>query len=206
MTDAVKTILQITNAPLHPSALRDSVLLIIDAQEEYVSGKLRLDGIEAAIAEARAVLDLARTNGVPVIHIVQHSPPGRGVFEMDTPMVDIVPPLTPAAGEDVIPKRLANSFAGTTLKARLDEIFQETGRRELILTGFMTHQCVSSTARAAFDFGIRTTVVAAATGTRTLPDPIDGGVIAARTLHHAALAELTDRFSIVVRRAADLPL
>ena len=39
----------------------------------------------------------------------------------------------------------------------------------LVLAGFMTHMCINSTARGAFNLGFAPTVVAAATATRDLP-------------------------------------
>src|SRR5690349_14190012 len=83
-----------------------------------------------------------------------------------------------------LPKRLPNAFAGTGLEAAV----RATGRRELILAGFMTHMCVSSTARAALDLGYRTTIVAGATATRDLPDPTGLGVVPAADVQCAALA------------------
>jgi nicotinamidase-related amidase len=71
------------------------------------------------------------------------------------------------------------------------------GRPQLILAGFMTHMCVSATAKAAVDLGHRVTVVANATATRDLPDPL-GGTMAAEQVHRGALAGLADRFAIVV--------
>lgn len=203
MTQSPKTLLQIAGAPTQPSPLARSTLVIVDAQLEYVSGKLPLAGIDAAIAEARRLLTLARANGVPVIHIVQHSEPGRPLFDPSTRFAGIVPELTPIAGEPVIPKRLPNAFAGTSLHAKLREIAEATGRPEMILAGFMTHMCISATARAALDLGIRTTVVAAATATRDIPDPL-GGVMPAATVHRTALAELADRFAMVVADTASL--
>jgi isochorismate hydrolase len=94
----------------------------------------------------------------------------------------------------VLPKGLPNAFAGTALEATL----RDTGRRELILAGFMTHMCISSTARAALDLGYRTTVVAGATATRDLPDPTGPGTVPAAEVHRATLAALADRFAIVV--------
>ena len=93
------------------------------------------------------------------------------------------------------------AFAGTTLEARLRTIAAATGRKAVILVGFMTHMCISATARAALDLGIATTVVAAACATRDIPNPF-GGVIAARIVHETALAELADRFATVAADAA----
>lgn len=199
MAPAPKSLLQIAGAPLHPSPLDTSALIIIDAQLEYAKGSLPLDGVDAAIVEAAKLLKLARARGVPVFHIVQHAPPGRPLFAEDGPHAAIVPLLTPALGEVVVRKSLPNAFAGTDL----DVLVKSTGRSELILAGFMTHMCVGATARAALDLKYRTTVVANATATRDLPDPL-GGTIPASVVHRVALSELADRFAIVVKDTAAL--
>ncbi len=190
-----KSLLSLAGAPLHPSPLDKAVLVLIDAQREYTDGALPLSGVDAAIAEAARLLTLARKAGVPVIHIVHHGKPG-GLFDPGGPMGGFIPALAPAEGESVIAKRLPNSFAGTDLQERA----RATGRSELILAGFMTHNCVDSTARAALDLGWRSTVVAAATATRDLPNPL-GGAIPAETVQSATLAGLADRIAVVVKDA-----
>ena len=62
--------------------------------------------------------------------------------------------------------------------------------------------CVSSTARAALDLGYRVTIPADACATRPLPDPLTGAAISGAEIHRHALAELADRFAIVVPAAA----
>lgn len=194
-----QSLLQLVKAPLHPSPLDASALVIIDAQLEYVSGKLPLDGIDAAILEAAKLLKLARSRGVPVFHVVHHGPAGAPLFDETTPQGAIVPLLTPAPGEVVLRKTLPNAFAGTDL----DALIKSTSRREIIFAGFMTHMCISASVRAALDLNYRSTVVAAATATRELPDPL-GGRIPASIVHRTALAELADRFAIVVKDTAAL--
>jgi nicotinamidase-related amidase len=76
--------------------------------------------------------------------------------------------------------------------------------RDLILAGFMTHMCVSSTARGAFSLGYRPAVVAGATATRALPGPGDRPVSAA-ALQAASLAGISDLFGIVVPTASLIP-
>jgi nicotinamidase-related amidase len=97
-------------------------------------------------------------------------------------------------GEAVLHKPLPNAFAQTDLDAALKKL----GRPQLVFAGFMTHMCVSSTARAALDLGYKASVAADAAATRDLPDPM-GGTIAADALHRAALAALADRFAIVAK-------
>lgn len=192
-----KTLLALAGAPLAPSPLDKSVLVLIDAQREYTDGGLPLSGVDAAVDEAGRLLALARKAGAPVFHIVHHGKPGGALFNPDGPLSAIVPTLAPIDGETVVVKRLPNAFAGTDL----DALIRATGRTELIVAGFQTHMCVSSTVRAALDLGWRTTVVDAASATRDLPDP-QGGVIAADALHRANLASLADRFAVVVKDSA----
>src|SRR5512135_2121752 len=72
-----KTLLELAGAQQQAARLADSVLVIIDAQREYVDGKLPLVGIEPTIREAALLLMRARKAGTPVIHIVQQ---GRGTL------------------------------------------------------------------------------------------------------------------------------
>ena len=199
MPDFPKTLLQYAGAPLHPSSLDKSALVLIDYQMEYLSGTLKLTGVSEALTHAKALLVLARQKGTPVFHIVHHGRPGGALFDPDGPFVAIVPDVAPIDGEAVIRKSLPNAFAGTDLNS----LIVATGRKELILAGFMTHMCVSATVRAALDLGYRSTVVAAATATRDLPDPLNG-TIAADILHRGSLAALADRFAVIVPDAAAL--
>jgi Isochorismatase family len=73
-----------------------------------------------------------------------------------------------------------------------------------VLAGFMTHMCVSSTARDAFNLGYRPATVASATATRELPVP-GGQPVPAGTLQSATLAGITDLFALVVGKPDDLP-
>ena len=108
-------------------------------------------------------------------------------------------PLQPQAGETVIEKRHVGAFVDTALETTL----RRTGRKQLIITGFMTHNCVSSTARNARDLGFVPTIVAAATATQDLPDG-KGGVLSAAAVQAAALASLADRIATVVGSATDI--
>ncbi len=182
-----------SGAPRHPSAWDKAALVLIDQQREYVDGALPLPGVQAAIAETAKVLDLARQNGAPIIHVVHHGRPGGGLFNPQGPMSAIVPELTPRPGETVLPKSMPNAFT----KTNLADLLKASGRTEIVVTGFMTHMCVSATVRSAVDHGYRVTVVANAAATRDLPDPL-GGVQQAATVHRATLAALADRFAIVV--------
>jgi len=195
-----ETLVHIAGLSQVPSAPQDSVLLMIDGQREYTSGRLPLVGIDAAVEEGARLLALARSAGMPVFHAIHHGRPGAALFEPSGDGARFIDSLAAIPGENVLVKSLPNAFAGTELGTRI----RATGRRAIVIAGFATHMCVSATARVALDEGFRTTVVAAATATRDLPHPLGAGVVTAHTIQQGTLAALSDRFSIVVQDTAAL--
>ncbi|WP_024519274.1 cysteine hydrolase family protein [Bradyrhizobium sp. Tv2a-2] len=193
---APKTLLQLAGADLSLPSLGQSCLVLIDLQNEYRTGPLALPGADAAIASASRLLARARQEGAAIFHIAHKGKPG-GLFDRTAERGTIVEPLAPRRTEAVIEKALPNAFAGTDLQARL----ATTGRNNVVLAGMMTHMCVSSTARAALDLGLRVTIDAESCATRDLPDG-RGGAIDASVVHEVALAELADRFAIIARDGA----
>jgi nicotinamidase-related amidase len=97
-------------------------------------------------------------------------------------------------------KNYPNSF----VKTDLDEVLRTSNATNLVLAGFMTHMCVNSTARGAFNLGYAPTVVASATATRALPG-VDGRPVPAESLQAASLAALADLFAVVVPDADAIP-
>ncbi|VEG57125.1 nicotinamidase-like amidase [Mycolicibacterium aurum] len=69
----------------------------------------------------------------------------------------------------------------------------------------MTHMCVNSTARGAFNLGYAPTVVASATATRALPGLPGQDPVPAQALQAASLAAVADLFAVVVSGAGDIP-
>ena len=112
-----------------------------------------------------------------------------GILPSGAPLV--IDRLAPREGEAVVVKTRPNGFSDTALLAELGD-----HGGEMIVAGFMTHNCVSSTVRAALDLGILPTVVADATATRDLT--YAGGVVTAAALQRAELAGLADRHAVVV--------
>ena len=132
-----KTLLSMSGADLTPNRVSESVLILIDCQNEYVTGALPLVGVDAAMEDAATMLSRFRKLGSPVIHIQHEGKPG-GAFDLDDPRSAIDARVAPKDGEDVIRKGLPNSFAGTTLEAKLREL----DAKQLTIVGFQTHICV----------------------------------------------------------------
>ncbi len=186
-----KTLLEMAGADLTPANLNDATLLLIDCQNEYRTGGLPLPGVDAAIDEVGVLLAAARAAGAPIIHIA-HKGRAGSFFDRDADNGALMTEAAPRGGEALVEKGLPNAFAGTDLADRLEA----TGRKQLVVAGFMTHMCISATVRSALDHGYFSTVVASACATRDLPVP-DGGTMLAADLHRACLTGLADRFAII---------
>lgn len=181
-----------------PASLKGSALVMIDLQNTYREGVMRLDGVEPALREAAALLARARDAGIPIFHIRHDAGPGSP-YDIRASIGQISDEVAPQGDEPVITKAYPNSFVGTDLQAQLDA----AGVKDLVLAGFMTHMCINSTARGAFSLGFRPTVVASATATRDLPAP-DGSVVHASQLQAASLATLADLFAVVAPKQSDI--
>ena len=193
------TLLELAGVKSAPANLTGATVIIIDAQNEYVEGVLPLHEIGQAVDKVAELIGRARKAGAPIVHIV-HRGRAAGLFDPDGNGGKIIERVLPS-GETVISKTLPNAFAKTDLDAQLKAI----GNDAIIIAGFATHMCVSATVRAALDLGYRTTVVADAMATRSLPDPVGEGNIDAPDVHRVALAELADRFAAVVP-LSEIPL
>ncbi len=192
------TLRQIAGVParLHAGATLvagKTAVVFIDYQNEYRSGTLALPDEPAASDSARQLRAWADRAGIAVIHVLHRAPATAPIFAADSPGFAPIEGLAPAEGEAVVYKHLPSAFTGTGL---LDEL-QRRGVETLIIAGYMTHNCVDSTARDAFHRGYRVGVVADASATRDLPGP-DGQTISAATVHAAVLAGLGDRIAEII--------
>jgi len=183
-------------------AMSKRAVVVIDIQNDYFpDGKYELVGIEKAAANAAKVIEAAREQGDRVIH-VQHVFPNEDApfFTPGSEGTEIHPAVAPQAGETVVVKNHPNPFLNTDLKKILDE----EGIEEVVVVGAMSHMCIDATARAASDYGYRTTVVQDACATRDLE--FGDQTVPAASVHAAmmsalgfAYATITDTDSYVRR-------
>ncbi|MFB7596084.1 isochorismatase family protein [Streptomyces sp. NPDC056160] len=180
-----------------PPSLADSTLILVDYQNTYVGGVMELEGWQAALDSAAALLARARQAGAHVIHVVNDG--GEGTpYDIRAEIGRIHPSVAPAEGEPVVVKKVPNAFVDTELGEHVDA----AGHKDVVVIGFMTHMCVLFTVEGAFLRGNRATVVADACATRPLAAA--GTRLGARQIHHAALATVGDLYGIVVESGASL--
>jgi nicotinamidase-related amidase len=172
----------------------DTALLIIDIQNDYFpGGALELEGADAAGAKAGAALEKFRKNGNPVIHVRHLSVrPASTFFLPGTKGAEIHRSVSPRDVETVIEKNFPNSFRGT----RLEQTLKDSGVKNLVVAGMMTHMCVDATVRHAADLGYKITLLGDACATRA--QSYAGEQVPARQVHAAFLAALNGFYAKVV--------
>jgi len=191
-----RTILEIAGVPARPARLDTATLIVMDVQGEYATGPLQLDGAEEAVRHLVVLLAAARAAGTRIVHVAQSGRAGQA-FDPASARGAFLPEIVPRPDETVLSKSRPDAFSGT----QLADLLATIGRRDIIIAGFMTHLCVSSTARVAFDMGYRVTIAADACATRSLPDTLAHAAIPDTVVHRVALAELADRCAVVARVA-----
>lgn len=195
-----ETLRAMAGLPGDPVRLAESALILIDCQNTYTTGVMELEGVQPALDQAAALLDRARSIGIPIVHI-QHSDGPGSLYDIEGESGAIVTRVAPRGDEPVVVKNYPNSFVHTDL----NDLLTNLGVCNLVLAGFMTHMCVNSTARGAFNLGYAPTVVAAATATRALPGAGSTSDVPAATMQSASLAAIADLFAVVVPDAAAIP-
>ncbi|KAF7114932.1 hypothetical protein CNMCM5793_000702 [Aspergillus hiratsukae] len=186
---------QMLGVPPSTASTKDSTLIIIDAQNEYASGKLKTENVSLT---RKAIADLlskyrASGDGKNIVHVVHETPQGAPVFTPDTELAREFEELTPRDGEKVIAKHFPSCFAQTDL----DEYLKGLGDvgKKIVLVGYMAHVCVSTTARAGSERGYDVIIAGDAVGDRDIPGA------SAETLVSVALSELADAFATVIPSA-----
>ncbi|PKN35297.1 MAG: cysteine hydrolase [Deltaproteobacteria bacterium HGW-Deltaproteobacteria-19] len=162
------------------------VLLLIDIQNDYFpGGKMELSGSAGAGEKAGVLLAAFRSRDLPVVHI-QHVSirPGSSFFLPDTEGVQVHASVQPREGEALFQKYYPNSFRETPLLEHLRRL----EARQLFIAGMMTHMCVDSTVRAAFDLGFACSLAHDACATRSLS--FGNIVVPAEYVHASHIAAL----------------
>lgn len=169
-------------------------LLIVDMQNDYFpGGAMPLVNIENAMERAKKILERFRADNLPVIHI-QHisARSGASFFLPDTSGAEICSALQPLPGETVVIKHYPNSFRETGLA----DLLAQQHIKHLVVCGAMSHICIDTTVRAAFDTGFACTVISDACATRDLE--FMNCPVPAAQVHNAFMAALNGLFARVI--------
>jgi nicotinamidase-related amidase len=168
-----------------------SALLVIDVQNEYVTGGLPIahPPVVGSLERIGTAIDAANAAGLPVV-LVRHTEPDPtgGLFVAGTPGWELHESVASRPHVAVVDKTLPGSFTGTGLEALLAERDVD----HLVVVGYMTHMCVDTTTRQAMHLGLDVTVLSDATGTIDVADDLPASLV-----HRVELGVLGDGFATV---------
>lgn len=153
-------------------------LLIIDLVNGFANPEVFGGGnIPEAIENTQELLSLAREKGWPVAHtriVFADDQSDNNIFTIKVPSMlslledshnsQIVPELTPEAGELVVRKTVPSAFFGTSLAAWLTQ----RGVQTLVVAGAVTSGCVRASVVDAMQLGFRPLVVSDCVGDRAI--------------------------------------
>jgi nicotinamidase-related amidase len=174
----------------------NAALLLVDVQRGFDDPRWGARNNPDAEARIAWLADRFRASRRRVIHLWHDSAAPDGAFRADSSGHAPKPEGTPRPGERVYVKRVNSGFIGTTLEQDL----RAEGIGTVVLVGFTTNHCVSTTARMAGNLGFSTVVVSDATAAFERAT-VDGRVRPAAEVHDGALSDLHGEFARVLTSA-----
>jgi nicotinamidase-related amidase len=168
-------------------------LLVIDVQNEYFTGKLKVTYPDSTTSLANIIksMDYAKENNMPII-IVQHTALSGETFLKGTKEWEIHSEILKKPYDYIIEKNKPSSFHGTDL----EEILKKENIEVVVIAGYMTQICCDTTAREAFHKNYYVEFLSDATGTIDVKNYV--GTISSKELHQATLITQSLRFSKVL--------
>lgn len=177
-------------------------LLVIDVQWDY--WKLKLPQVPPAtlLPKLKELISFCRSKNIKIIYVKHISPNQNSkYFREGTEGVEIMEEIKPQDGDEVIIKHMPGAFFNTSLQ----DILQEKGIENLIITGMMTDHCCDATAREAYALGYRNYFISDCTATFDLKD-IHGQKISREEVQRVALAILSNGFAACLDTEAFMKL
>lgn len=168
-------------------------LLIVDVQNDYFpKGAMELVGSDRALKKIKTMIHHFREKGETIIYIQHIAKKKNPTFFIEgTVGAEIHPEIEPNQNDTVMVKNYPNSFRNTTL----DTFCKANEITKLVILGMMTHMCIDTTTRAAFDLGYECVLIGDCCATRDLN--YNGTVIHAEHVQKSFLAAINGTFAEV---------
>ncbi|MDA8256937.1 MAG: cysteine hydrolase family protein [Betaproteobacteria bacterium] len=172
-------------------------LIVIDVQNEYVTGKLRIEypDLQQSLSNIGKAMDAAHAAGIPVV-VVQHlAPEGAPIFARGSRQAELHPLVAGRHRDHLVEKNMASALTGTGLSQWL----RDRGVDTLSVVGYMTHNCDDATVRQAKHEGWNVELLHDAAG--SVPYANAQGAATAEEIHRVFTVVMHTGFAAVVGTA-----
>jgi nicotinamidase-related amidase len=169
-------------------------LIVIDVQNEYFTGNLKIEYPDSrtSLANIGKAMDGAQAAQIPVIVVQQFAPSHSPIFAEGSTGWEIHEAILSRPWQYKVNKKLPSAFADTDLADWLAEKKINT----LCVAGYMTHNCVDSTIKHAFHKGLEVEYIQDASGTLSYGN--QSGFASAEEIHHTFSIVMQARFAAVM--------
>ena len=176
------------------SQIPHRALIVIDVQNEYETGGLRIQypPVAESLRNIGRAMDTARDAGIPVIVVQQTSPATAPLFAEGSYGWELQEVVAGRPRDHYLRKRLASAFAGTGLRDWLEAHAIDT----LVVVGYMTHNCNDTTIKHAFDAGLQVEFLVDASG--SVPYANRAGAASAEEIHRVFAVVEQSNFAAVM--------
>ena len=172
-------------------------LIVIDVQNEYVSGNLPIEypPVQDSLANIGVAMDAAQAAGIPIVVVQHDEDESAPIFAKGSNGWELHPVVASRTRNHLINKNMASAFANTDFAQWLAENNIDT----LAIVGYMTHNCDASTILHAKHAGFAVEFLADANG--SLPYLNDAGGATAEEIHRVFSVVFHTNFAAVIDTA-----
>lgn len=175
-----------------------TAFIIIDVQNEFSEkGKRPVPDHLVIIDAIKSIIEIARQNKNPIAWVKHYNlPTESSAFIPGTwgsEFVDGLSPQIADTNEKLFEKNVYGAFTGTEIGSWLTSLSVD----KVVIMGFYTHGCVSTTAREAIMKGLEVYIDPETTGTCALDHPLLGALSATEN-HRAALLQLENMGAVIL--------
>ena len=165
-------------------------LIVIDVQNEYFTGRLRIEhpDPQRSLANVVAAMQAARGAGIPVVVVQNVAPASSPLFARGSDGWQLHPRIAAQPRDLLVEKTLPDVFSGTPLADWL----RERDIATLAIAGYMTHNCDASSAMVALHLGFAVEFLTDAAG--SVPYLNVAGHASAEEIHRVFSVVLHSRF------------
>jgi nicotinamidase-related amidase len=169
-------------------------LIVIDVQNEYVTGNLPIEypDVRVSLDNIGRAMDAAVAHSIPVIVVQTVAPATAPIFAEGTPGAELHDVVKSRPRDHFFLKQLPSAFAGTYLAEWLAARSIDT----IVVVGYMTHNCDFATVNQAVHSGLSVEFLSDASGSPRYENR--AGKASAEELHRVFTVVMQSRFAAVV--------